>query len=301
MTNSPAAWPPPPSVATRVSPQVRHLLAPNASSWTYEGTNSWIIGADGSAETVIVDPGTEDRAHLEALASAAMDDGGRVSAIVLTHAHPDHSDGARALSDLVGAPVVARAPEHADIVPDDDAALTVGPVPLRLLHTPGHSDDSLCIDIVGTSVLVTGDTILGGRSAGVFGDLGDYLATLERLVRLSAYRRTTALPGHGPVVDDLHAAASRVLGVRRARLEEIVSAVGAGAVTVRELVGRVYPAIDPTRIPSAVATVLANLDYLLTAERGGIADPGARDALTREVERMREQMRERMTREKGTP
>jgi hypothetical protein len=106
------SWPPEPDRPRELAPGVLHLLAPNASSWTYEGTNSYVL-SDGDA-AVIVDPGCEDAAHHDALRRAAQADGRTVTGVLLTHAHPDHSDGARAVAASLGVPVIAMSPRFAD-------------------------------------------------------------------------------------------------------------------------------------------------------------------------------------------
>ena len=84
------------------------VLAENPDPMTLEGTNTWLLRAAGTDAAVVVDPGPDDPRHLDAVIAAA----GEVQSILLTHGHPDHSAGARALHERTGAPVRALDPAH---------------------------------------------------------------------------------------------------------------------------------------------------------------------------------------------
>ncbi|MCU1655476.1 MAG: beta-lactamase domain protein, partial [Pseudonocardiales bacterium] len=124
-----------------VTPLAGVVLAANPGPMTLDGTNSWVLRAPDAREAIVVDPGPDDTAHLAAVAAAA----GRVATILLTHGHPDHSDGARRLHETTGAPVRALDPAHRlgseGLVEGDVVA--AGGVEVRVWATPGHSSDSL--------------------------------------------------------------------------------------------------------------------------------------------------------------
>ena len=90
--------------------RARCLLAPNPSPMTLDGTNTWLIAEPGSATAIVVDPGPDDEGHLTRVHGAAAAAGQRISQIVLTHGHLDHSEGARRLAEMAGAPVLALDP-----------------------------------------------------------------------------------------------------------------------------------------------------------------------------------------------
>ena len=77
---------------------------------TLNGTNTWLIAEPGSAVAVVVDPGPDDEAHLGRVRELAAAAGQRISRILLTHGHLDHSAGAARLAALTGAPVLAADP-----------------------------------------------------------------------------------------------------------------------------------------------------------------------------------------------
>ncbi|MDB4947553.1 MAG: beta-lactamase domain protein [Gemmatimonadetes bacterium] len=81
-------------------PMPRTLLAPNPSPMTLDGTRTFIVGR---RRPVVIDPGPDDAAHLDAIERAL--DGVAPVAILLTHAHPDHAEAAPALRHRTGAPV----------------------------------------------------------------------------------------------------------------------------------------------------------------------------------------------------
>lgn len=248
-------------VLRRVSDAASVLLENNPSSMTLEGTNSWVLRAPGSP-AVVVDPGYRDLPHLELLAEVAP-----VELILLTHCHPDHAEGAPWFAERVGAPVRAFDPslciDASSFV--DGEVISAGGLEIRVIHTPGHTDDSVSLQL-GDQVL-TGDTILG-RGTTVLHDLGDYLRSLRKLIELPA--GTVGLPGHGPELLDLPATAREYLAHREQRLDQVRSALkvlGADA-TPRQVVEVVYADVDRALWGPAEWSVQAQLDYLRSEEHG---------------------------------
>lgn len=231
------------------------MLAPNPSPMTLSGTNSWVLRGAGD-HSVIVDPGPDDEAHLVALADT------RPALILLTHRHPDHSAGATRLRSLTGAPVRAADAACCAAAPPLAGEIRAEGLVIGVLPTPGHTADSVCF-AVGAAVL-TGDTILGRGTTVIAppdGDLGDYLRSLETLHALGA---RTVLPGHGPVLPDLAAAATRYLAHRHERLAEVrrVLASLGSAATVDAVTDRVYAGAEGQLRRAAEWSVRAQLDYL---------------------------------------
>jgi glyoxylase-like metal-dependent hydrolase (beta-lactamase superfamily II) len=240
---------------------------------TLEGTNTWVLAEPGSTEAVVVDPGPLDEGHLTAVRAAADVIGARVTLILLTHRHRDHSAGAHRFHELTGAPVRALDPEHqigGDGLSGGDR-LDVGGLRLSVLPTPGHTGDSLSFVIDEDAAVLTGDTVLGRGTTVVAhpdGRLGDYLASLHRLREQAEQGRIeTILPGHGPVLPDALAATRAYLAHRAERLAEVKEAVTAGATSPMDVVRRVYADVDPVLWPAAELSVRAQLDYL--TELGG--------------------------------
>ncbi len=223
------------------------VRADNPGPMTLEGTNTWVIaGSDGA---IVIDPGPLDEAHLGRVAAL-----GPVSAVLLTHRHPDHAEGAERFAELSRAPVLDRAD-----FPDNGGF--VGP--LRVLHTPGHSSDSVCFVMDGDEpAVLTGDTILGRGTTVVAhpdGDLREYLASLQRLQALG---EIAVLPGHGLVRPSVRAAATAYLTHRAGRLQQVRAALAAGDQTAEAVVRRVYANVDPVLWPAAEMSVRAQLAYL---------------------------------------
>ena len=246
---------------------------------TLNGTNTWLIAEPGSAMAVVVDPGPDDQAHLGRVRGLAAAAGQRISRILLTHGHQDHSAGAARLARLTGAPVLAADPAlrrgPGDAAPAEssagDGSLAPGDVvteagcELRVVASPGHTADSVCLLLPADGALLTGDTVLGRGTTviGRDGRLADYLATLDRLRMLADERRlSTLLPGHGPVLADPAGVLDFYITHRRERLAEIRAALAAGDRTGEEIVARVYADVGRDLAPFARWSVRAQLDYL---------------------------------------
>jgi glyoxylase-like metal-dependent hydrolase (beta-lactamase superfamily II) len=257
--------------------RARCVLAPNPSPMTLEGTNTWLIAEPGSASAVVLDPGPDDEGHLRRVCAVASQADQRVTQILLTHGHGDHSGGARRLAELTGAPV--RAFDPAQRLGTEGLAagdlVTAGGCELLVIATPGHSSDSVCLQLPADGAVLTGDTVLGRGTTIIAsdGNLGDYLGSLDRLRALADQANLTVLlPGHGPLLADPAGTLDFYITHRAERLAEVQAAVAAGDTTPAEIVARVYADVDRALWPFAQWSVRAQLAYL--AERGDLP-PGA--------------------------
>ncbi|MEV6523300.1 MBL fold metallo-hydrolase [Longispora sp. NPDC051575] len=247
----------------------RLVRAPNPGPMTLTGTNTWVLRDPEAYAGLVVDPGPLDEAHLAAIVAH-----GPVAMILVTHGHHDHVEGAARLRELTGAPILAVDPAHGahpvgheepdgsapEELRDGDEVPLTG-ITVEVLTTPGHTSDSASFLVNGEAVL-TGDTILGMGSTIVAHPDGNLGAYLESLARLEALGSIPALPGHGPALADVSAAAGHYLAHRRARLDQVRAALDAGANTPAEVVAVVYSDVDPALWWAAELTVRAQLDYL---------------------------------------
>ncbi len=203
-------------------PSVQMITCDNPSPMTLEGTNSYLIGSPDADQVCVVDPGPQDHPeHVEALLSAA---GSRtVAMVVLTHRHRDHQGAAAELARRAGAAVRAFDPRlclGAEQLHDGERLLAAG-VELEVLHTPGHTSDSVCLWLPEAQAMITGDTVLGrGTTMLDFpdGTLTDYLETLQRL---EAYPGAMLLPAHGPAGAELSSVVAQYRRHRLERLEQV--------------------------------------------------------------------------------
>lgn len=274
---------------TEKSPRV--ILAPNPSPLTGPGTNTFLLG---DREIAVIDPGPNIAEHLSAIMAAAGS--GRITHIFVTHAHLDHSAGARALADAVGAPILAYGPaatagrspvmqqlaeqgylgggEGLDAAFTPDITLRDGDEvasdewSLRALHTPGHFGGHLAF-AQGDSVYC-GDLVMGWSSTLISppdGDLTDYMRSLTRLGGLSASR---LLPAHGDPINDPSARLDELAIHRKQRTAQILTALSDGPAEAETLARRIYN-IAPRLLPAATRNVLAHLIAL--SETGAVIAP----------------------------
>lgn len=214
-------------------PTLTRITCDNPSPMTLEGTNTYIISAEGASEAVIVDPGPQGHHdHLHAVLNAV---GGRsVTEILVTHRHRDHTGAAKEFSARTGAPVRGYDADHClpvqgTVLPlMDGEEIQVAGVSLQVLHTPGHTSDSVCFWIPQAQVeaatepgaMLTGDTILGEGTTMLDhpdGTLSDYM---ESLRLLGGFGGVGMCPAHGPEREDLSVMAGRYLKHREERLAQ---------------------------------------------------------------------------------
>lgn len=264
-----------------VTDSIRRILAPNPSAMTGPGTNTYIIGR--GADVAVVDPGPLDESHIAAV-QAALSPNETVTAIIVTHAHTDHSAAAARLSALTSAPVLAFGDarsgrnlrmqhlaeagqlgggEGADLEfrphrrLSDGETLKCGDHVLRVIHTPGHMGCHICLAV--GDVLLSGDHAMGWASSLISppdGDMGDYMASLDRL---SLEKWSVMLPGHGNSVFAVAARLQTLADHRRQREREVLAALEFGPSKPAELTRSIYHDIPAALIPAAQRNVLAHL------------------------------------------
>lgn len=247
-----------------VTPYASVLLADNPTAMTLDGTNTWLLRAPGVRECVVIDPGPDEPEHLGRVAEH-----GPVALALLTHHHPDHAGGIHRFAETTGAAVRAWNPSlclGAEALSDGEV-LQVAGLEIRVLAAPGHTADSVCflVDHDGVPAAFTGDSVLGRGTTVVAypdGHLGAYLESLRRLEQLPT--GTVGLPGHGPELPDVVAAASAYLAHRQQRLDQVREVVRQRGpdVTPRQIVEVVYADVDRALWPAAESSVHAQLTYL---------------------------------------
>jgi glyoxylase-like metal-dependent hydrolase (beta-lactamase superfamily II) len=247
--------------------RARCVLAPNPSPMTLDGTNTWVIAEPGSAIAVVVDPGPDDEGHLRRVQDQVAGAGQTVARILLTHSHPDHAEGAATFAAMTGAPVQAADPAYRfgdeGLAPGD--VISASGCEIRVVPTPGHTTDSVCLHLPADHAMLTGDTVLGRGTTVIAndGNLSDYLSSLDRLRALTDQAElSTLLPGHGPLLTNPAATLDYYIAHRQERLAEIKAALDAGDRTTQEILARVYHDIDRSLWPFATWSVRAQLEYL---------------------------------------
>ena len=271
-----------PGVPSALSPLVRRIVAPNPGPFTGPGTNTYLVGID---EVAVIDPGPDDKAHVDAIVGASMRE--RVRWVLLTHTHPDHAPAAARVVKATGAEVLAftkRDKDGSGIVPDrtiaDGDTVEGTEFALEVVHTPGHAPNHVCFRLEEERLLFTGDTVLDGTWSVVNpargGDMAAYLASLERLRML---RLSRLAPGHGDVIEEPKARIDEYVAHRLQRERQILRLVtNAGEVKVRELVAQIYGAQDlPAELVEAAGWQVHAHLVKLKAD-GKVAGTSARSA-----------------------
>ncbi len=254
------------------------VRAPNPSPMTLSGTNSYLVDC-GGGEALVIDPGPPIASHVETLLEAAAAQSLTITAIAVTHWHPDHAPAAAPLAAMTGAAVYAH--PASTIAHDRDLVLEsnlrVGQTALRAIDAPGHTFDHVIFYLARERALFTGDVILGEGSVVIAppgGAMRPYQRTLQRLA--DEFREARLIyGGHGPIVTDAQAKIAEYIAHRRMREEQILAALAQGPQTIPELVAGIY---GPARSPLWPAMARQMLAHLIALEGDGrvTAEPADR-------------------------
>jgi glyoxylase-like metal-dependent hydrolase (beta-lactamase superfamily II) len=221
-------------------PEVLKIVAPNPGPMTLEGTNTYLYGAD---PCTVIDPGSDDPDHLEAIRAAAGERGG-IGLVLLTHSHRDHTAGA----DQLGAEVVLPkgGETHAG---------------LRVLATPGHAEDHVCFLSDG-GVCFSGDLVLGLGSTIVPPGGNSLAAFMDSLALLQAEEIELIAPGHGPWITDPAAKLAEYIEHRQMRERRLLAALEEGERSRAQLLAAVWDDIPIELLPMAAMAMEAHLEKI---------------------------------------
>jgi glyoxylase-like metal-dependent hydrolase (beta-lactamase superfamily II) len=273
-------------IEVRLSPLVSRLLAPNPGPFTFKGTGVYIVGA--GAKVMVIDPGPAIPGHIDRLKQVLG--ARRISHILVTHTHRDHSPAARMLKDWCDAPVYGRplqtpsqpieesmvdeAHDH-DFAPDilvrDDMRIMGEDFELECVATPGHTANHICYALPLERALFSGDHVMGWSTSVIAppdGNMGEYLDSLEKL---KARDDAIFYPTHGSPIADPTQWLRQLIAHRQMREAQVIAALEEGALTVAELAERLYPGIQPALRAAAGQQIAAHLEHLRAR---GQAAPG---------------------------
>ncbi len=294
MQTPPDDFDPPIGVAETLSASVRRIVAPNPSPMTYRGTNTYLVG---SQDVAVIDPGPMSDAHLASILDACIP-GQRITHIIVTHTHLDHSPLARPLADATGAPVLAfgdamagrskvmaefaakglagggegldHAFEPDQIIRDGDT-VSGSDWSLEVLHTPGHIGNHIALAF--GDICFTADHVMGWASSLVSppdGDLTDFMASCAKL---GARSWSVFHPGHGAPIADPAARLEWLVSHRLSREAAILAELERSPATARALAETIYTDTPAALLPAAERNVFAHLVDLYGKNRVEIDRP----------------------------
>lgn len=285
--HQPDNFAPTPGKSEELAPGIRRVLCDNPSAFTYRGTNTYLVGR-GSGLAVI-DPGPLDVLHQQAI-EAALRPGEKITHILVTHAHGDHSPLARYLSQSTGAPVLAfgdvkagQSPVMAALAaqggmgggegsdPDfqPDQCLVDGEIVqgdgwrMQAVWTPGHLCNHLCFDLAfdddpfGT--VFCGDHVMGWATSIVSPPEGDLTQFMQSCETLLARPAAVYYPGHGDKITEPHARLGWLVAHRKQRETSILKALESGSADAQSIASRVYTDTPAPLLPAATRNVFAHL------------------------------------------
>jgi glyoxylase-like metal-dependent hydrolase (beta-lactamase superfamily II) len=272
----------------RIAPGLRRIVARNPGPFTFTGTGTYVVGEGAVA---VIDPGPDLSEHVAALLAGLA--GERISHILVTHTHRDHSPAARALQRETGAPTYGFGPHAAglrptasfhggrrpsgepaveeggdlDFVPDialRDGDRVGGPGwELAAVHTPGHTSNHLCFAWDEPGILFSGDHVMGWSTSVIAppdGDMAAYMASLDKLLD-----RPDRIywPTHGPAITAPQRHVRAFIAHRREREAGILACLHDGIGDIDGIVARLYKGLDPRLTRAAGRSVLAHLVDLI--------------------------------------
>jgi glyoxylase-like metal-dependent hydrolase (beta-lactamase superfamily II) len=243
----------------------------------------------GNTDVAVIDPGPIIPEHLDALKRAL--DGKRVTHILVTHTHNDHSPAAQPLKEWTGAKTYAYGPhgsgkaedgvkveEGGDMafVPDvrvkDGDVIKGNGFTFECVYTPGHTSNHMCFALREEKALFTGDHIMGWSTTVVTppdGDMAQYMASVRKLL---ARDDEILYPTHGAPVTDPKPFLEAYLDHRLDRERQILACIKEGVATIPEMVARMYVDVDKRLHPAASRSVLAHLIQLTNEGRVTLND-----------------------------
>lgn len=261
----------------QIAPRIRRVIANNPSPFTLYGTGTYILGEE---EVAVIDPGPADAEHINAILTATA--GEKITHILVTHTHMDHSPGCRLLKAHCDASTYAYGPHGAgkleqgvpveeggdmDFVPD--VLVTDGEIiegknwTVECVYTPGHTSNHMCFQLKEAKALFTGDHVMGWSTSIISppdGDMAAYLASLEKLLTRDD---EVYWPTHGPAIEEPKAHVRAFIEHRKEREQQILDQIDQGQHIIADMVPLMYKDTPEFMYPAAARSVLAAMENLV--------------------------------------
>ncbi len=270
----------------QLSPGIRRIIANNPSPFTFHGTGTYILG---TGDVAVIDPGPAVPEHVDAILKATH--GERITHVLITHTHNDHSPAWQLLKQHCDAKAYAYGPhgagkieqgvqveEGGDTAFQPDIRVTHGQIidggnwSVECVYTPGHTSNHICYQLRGEKALFTGDHVMGWSTSIISppdGDMKQYMDSLRLLLN-----RDDALywPTHGPCIDEPKAHVQAFIDHRLEREQQIIDCLTKGIHNIRAMVPPMYADLPEFMYPAAARSVFAAVAYLV--ERGRVRCTG---------------------------
>ena len=273
---------------------IQRIIAPNASPMTFTGTNTYLVGNKCLA---VIDPGPKNLTHLNSILSSVKPHQ-KITHILITHSHIDHSPLSKLLKEKTGAKIYAfgnsfsgkslimqrlsdqgdlRGGEGLDLEFKPDILITDNDIisndewSFEVIHTPGHLGNHVCFGLNEQNILFSADHVMGWATSLVSppdGDLTQFMESLRKLLTKDQY--TKFYPGHGDIISNPTEIINYIIDHRQMRETQIMNELKDLSLTATKLTKAIYTEIDKSLIPAAARNVFAHL-----------IDLGERDLVTK--------------------
>lgn len=264
-----------------LSPLIRRICARNPNPFTFHGTGTYIVGR---GEVAVIDPGPIIDEHLQAIEAALK--GERITHILITHTHNDHSPAAAPLKAATGAKTYSFGPHGAgkrdegidveeggdmsfrpDVVVKDGDTIKGNGWTVDALYTPGHTSNHICFALREEKALFSGDHVMGWSTTVIGppdGNMAQYFSSLEKLTARDDRRY---YPTHGNPIPNPQAFVRALIEHRHARERQIEACLKHGRSTIPDMVAVIYSEVDKKLHPAASMSILAHLQHMVATNR----------------------------------
>ncbi|KAH8646187.1 putative metallo-beta-lactamase domain protein [Xylariales sp. PMI_506] len=234
----------------QITPRVLRVLGQNPGKFTFQGTNTYIVGT--GPERLIIDTGQGIPDWADLISTTLSNDGVALSHVLLTHWHGDHTGGVPDLLRMypyLDSAIYKNAPDRTQQPIQDGQIFKVEGATVRAVHTPGHSHDHMCFILEEENAMFTGDNLLGHGTAAVE-NLSTWMKTLQYMKNFNCSR---GYPAHGVVIEDMTGKLTAELAGKLRRERQVLKTLddakkeekaaggrGKGSVTVHQVVETLY-------------------------------------------------------------